>query len=149
VLYWQLAESFRGRLFAQRRELRAIDAALVETGQRTERLRVARESVQAGTGSYRDRVGAAGVRLAELRQRLEATRQLQSRHLTQLAVRELTAQKDRLAAYQVQARFALAAIYDRAATSRTVPAAPAADAPSPAPGGRSEALIRSGPEGQP
>jgi hypothetical protein len=149
VLYWQLAEAFRGRLFAERRELRAIDAALVETQQRTDRLRVARESVQAGTGSYRERVGTAGTRLAELRQRLEATRQLQSRHLTQLAVRELRAQKDRLAAYQVQARFALAAIYDRAATSRVGPAVPAAEASAPAPGDPGEALIRSGPEGRP
>ena len=40
--------------------------------------------------------------------------QQQSDYLEQLAESELSAQKQRLAAYAVQARFALADIYDRA-----------------------------------
>jgi hypothetical protein len=39
--------------------------------------------------------------------------------LARLAVHELEGQKDRLAAYQVQARFALASMYDRAANADT------------------------------
>jgi hypothetical protein len=41
--------------------------------------------------------------------------QRQTDYLAQLAVHELDEQKTRLAAYQVQARFALASMYDRAA----------------------------------
>jgi hypothetical protein len=43
-----------------------------------------------------------------------------------LAVRELEAQKARLAEYSVQARYALAALYDRAAASALPPATGAA-----------------------
>ncbi|HYC09871.1 MAG TPA: hypothetical protein VEC10_09555, partial [Steroidobacteraceae bacterium] len=39
-------------------------------------------------------------------------------YLARLAVHELEQQKDRLAAYQVQARFALATMYDRAASAQ-------------------------------
>ena len=46
--------------------------------------------------------------------RLAQAEALQGAHLEQLAEQELVAQQERLAAYQVQARFALADIYDRA-----------------------------------
>ena len=48
-----------------------------------------------------------------------ATLGQQERDLQLLAVRELEAQKDRLATYRVQARFALANIYDRATAAAT------------------------------
>ena len=41
--------------------------------------------------------------------------QKQGEYLAQIAVAELDQQKNRLATYQVQARFALASMYDRAA----------------------------------
>jgi hypothetical protein len=54
---------------------------------------------------------------------------LQERFLERLAQDELLGQKDRLAAYQVQARFALADIYDRGGDA---PKAPVAAPGSPA-----------------
>ncbi len=45
------------------------------------------------------------------------SRKKQNDFLAQIAVRELQAQKDRLATYQIQARFALATMYDRAANA--------------------------------
>ena len=47
--------------------------------------------------------------------RLVDTAQKQNTYLAELAVQELEGQKDRLATYQIQARFALATMYDRAA----------------------------------
>jgi hypothetical protein len=44
-----------------------------------------------------------------------AVEQKQGEYLAQVAVAELDQQKNRLATYQVQARFALASMYDRAA----------------------------------
>jgi hypothetical protein len=59
--------------------------------------------------------------------RLTATEHKQSAYLAQVAVSELEQQKDRLAAYQVQARFALATMYDRAANDPSArPAKPSA-----------------------
>ena len=59
----------------------------------------------------------ARARIEALQTRLAAAEQRQSAYLAQLAVHELEQQKDRLAAYQVQARFALATMYDRAASA--------------------------------
>src|SRR5258708_6760175 len=50
-----------------------------------------------------------------LQAHLAATEQKQSDYLGQVAVAELEQQKSRLSTYQVQARFALATMYDRAA----------------------------------
>ncbi|MEZ5458432.1 MAG: hypothetical protein R3E65_03565 [Steroidobacteraceae bacterium] len=124
VLYWNLAASFRGRMFEQRRALRDLDALLRDTQNRWERLAVARASVPANTGEFGQRLAAAGEKLAALRDRLVATRGKQNELLAALAVRELSQQKERLNTYQLQARFALATIYDRAAMAPSEAAAP-------------------------
>jgi hypothetical protein len=67
--------------------------------------------------------------------------------LARVAAHELEGQKDRLAAYQVQARFALASMYDRAANADTTQkgaaggnqAAPATPPPEEAPAPPEEA----------
>ena len=72
--------------------------------------------------------------VARLQQRLAASRLRQNQYLAQIAIDELAQQKERLDAYQVQARFALAAIYDRAATAPAVkPGEEPADGAAPAP----------------
>jgi hypothetical protein len=60
------------------------------------------------------KIDALGVRLA-------AAAKAQNRYLAEVAVRELELQKERLAAYSLQARFALASIYDRASNAPTAP----------------------------
>src|SRR5690606_41271395 len=62
-------------------------------------------------------------RVAQLRPRIEGliarlaiTAEAQNRYLASIAIRELESQKERLAAYSLQARFALASIYDRASS---------------------------------
>jgi hypothetical protein len=114
VLYWELAAAFRGRMFEQRRALRDLDVLLRETQNRWERLARARASVPANTGEFAQRLAAAGEKLGALRERLVATRARQNELLAALAVRELAQQQERLNTYQLQARFALATIYDRA-----------------------------------
>jgi hypothetical protein len=49
-----------------------------------------------------------------MHKRLEQSSQQQSKYLDELAESELRAQKQRLDAYALQARYALADIYDRA-----------------------------------
>jgi hypothetical protein len=56
-------------------------------------------------------------RIDGLSARLEATAQAEDRYLAAVAIKELESQKQRLASYSLQARFALASIYDKAATS--------------------------------
>ncbi len=128
ALYFELSAAFRASLFAQRRELRDINATLKEATVRTELLRAARDGAPNDTASFRQRIDVSGSRLVELRQRLDRTRQLQRDYLTGLAVRELAAQQERLAAYRLQARFALATIYDRASLPKAAAGAGTPDA---------------------
>jgi hypothetical protein len=73
-------------------------------------------------------------RVHAMRDRLSQTSQQQSQYLDDVAETELRAQKERLDAYALQARFALADIYDRGADEAGSAAPPATTpAPEPAP----------------
>jgi len=138
VLYWRLDASFKQRSYAERRALRSLDGALNEAQNRWVRVQHARASMPSNTGEFADRIAALAARIAQLRESLARSTLQQNRYLEQLASQALLEQKDRLAAYEVQARFALADIYDRAGAaspSDAVPGPPAPAAPPPPPDG--------------
>jgi hypothetical protein len=114
ALYWDLHQAFRERLYQQRRELRELDKALAEANTRWLRVQRARESAPQTTGDFADRIAVLAGRLTALRERLAAAAEAQQHLLADIAIHELKAQRQRLADYEVQARFSLAAIYDRA-----------------------------------
>ena len=70
------------------------------------------------------RVAQLRPRIEALGTRLAAAGRAQGEYLAGIAVDELEAQKQRLTSYQVQARFALASIYDRSADASGSEAAP-------------------------
>ena len=115
VLYFRLNDSFRARMWQQRRTIKDLDLALHEAQNRWIRVERARASVPTNNGEFATRVAALKTRIDALQTRLAATEQKQSDYLGQVAVAELEQQKNRLSTYQVQARFALATMYDRAA----------------------------------
>ena len=75
------------------------------------------------------RVASLKARIEALQVRLADVQKKQTGYLAQLAIHELDEQKTRLAAYQVQARFALASMYDRAANEDTTHKEPGAALP--------------------
>jgi hypothetical protein len=115
VLYFRLNDSFRARMWQQRRTIKDLDLALHEAQNRWIRVERARQSVPTNNGEFAARVAALKTRIDALQIHLAAMEQKQSGYLAQVAVAELEQQKDRLSTYQVQARFALATMYDRAA----------------------------------
>jgi hypothetical protein len=115
VLYWRLNQEFRARLFTERRQLAELDVLLAENNSRFARLGAARTGAGENNAAFARRLQALNARRAELHARLTDARRTQSGFLADLAVAQLDGQKDRLAEYQIQARFSLAAIYDRAA----------------------------------
>jgi hypothetical protein len=117
VLYFRLNEAFKARAWQQRRTIKDLDLALREAQSRWVRVDRARKSVPTHTEEFAARVATLKSRIDALQTRLAATEQKQSAYLGQLAVAELQQQKDRLSTYQVQARFALATMYDRAANT--------------------------------
>jgi hypothetical protein len=137
VLFWQLNESFKARVYNERHALRELDAALNEAQNRWVRVELARRNAPNNTGEFAARIAAIAARIDALKGGLALAAQRQNELLQQLAQGELEAQKARLASYEVQARFALADIYDRSSSppdTTAAPAeAPAPDAQSPAP----------------
>jgi hypothetical protein len=117
VLFFRLNDSFKARMWQQHRTIKDLDLALREAQSRWIRVDRARRSVPTNTGEFAARVAALKERIDALQVRLAAGEKKQTAYLAQIAVQELEQQKTRLATYQVQARFALATMYDRAANT--------------------------------
>jgi len=118
VLYWRLSAGFKARLWNERRSVKELEAELKETQKRAVLVRQARAGMPTNTGVYAGRVAAVRIRMDQLQQRLADASALQNRFLQALAIRELEGQKLRISTYQIQARYELAAIYDRAANEK-------------------------------
>jgi hypothetical protein len=121
LLLWDLRRDYKARLWAEKKSLSELDRQLREAQRR-------HHQVQSGRDDWPEKFAALTARIDGLRPRvlgLQATAQTallrQQDFLQALAVEELKAQRERMSTYMVQARFALASIYDRAA-ARVVPA---------------------------
>ncbi|MEO0365248.1 MAG: hypothetical protein AAF265_07095 [Pseudomonadota bacterium] len=114
VLQWQAEQDFPARVWRQKKQLHDVNRILV--GAERARLAVddARVNEPARLLDFDDRVGNLTPRIDTMLARVEATIERQRAFLDGLAVDELRAQQERLDTYTVQARFALAAVYDRA-----------------------------------
>jgi len=117
-MYWRLSASFKARVWNERRAVKELEAGLKETQKRAVMVRAARAGVPTNTGAYVGRIAAVRARLDQLQQRLSDVSVQQNRYLQTLAIRELELQKQRISTYQIQARYELAAIYDRAANDK-------------------------------
>jgi predicted negative regulator of RcsB-dependent stress response len=121
VLFFRLNDAYSARLWEEHRSLKDVNLALHEAQSRWIRVEQARRAVPTNTGEFATRIAALRGRIDALAARLAATEQQQADYLARVAVDELEDQKTRLATYQVQARFALGDIYDRAANAAAAP----------------------------
>jgi lipopolysaccharide biosynthesis regulator YciM len=127
VLLWNLDASWRVRSWQTSRSLRDLNAAIYDARTRASASGRARDGAPERNAALGLRVEAVEPRIVALAVRVDEARAAQARRLADIAVRELEEQRKRLDEYSVQARYALATIYDRAA------AAPPAAAPETAP----------------
>ncbi|MBT8068412.1 MAG: hypothetical protein KJO09_14305 [Gammaproteobacteria bacterium] len=116
VLQWGLERDFSDRLWRIRRNLRQSGEALVATQRSRRQIDETMRLEPLKFEELSDRVYGLGPRIESTKMRLEDALSKQRAFLQSIAVGELQAQKQRLDIYTVQARFALAAIYDIAAT---------------------------------
>jgi tetratricopeptide (TPR) repeat protein len=123
VMYWRLSESFKARLWNERRSVKELEASLVETQKKAVLVKQARQDMPGSTGGFAQRVGGVRERIDQVQQRLGALSEKQNRYLQALAIRELEAQKRRIEVYEIQARYELAAIYDKASQTKPKPKA--------------------------
>jgi len=156
VLFFHLNDAYSARLWEEHRSLKDLNLALHEAQSRWIRVEQARRNVPTNTGEFAERIAALKTRIEQLQTRLAATEDAQRGYLERVAVNELEDQKSRLATYQVQARFALGEMYDRAANAGATPAkAPAAEQkgaaeePPAAPGPQAAAPAAAPPQAPP
>jgi hypothetical protein len=114
LLSWRLTEQFPDRLWEAKKNLKALQGELA----RARRLDAALAQAQRDEPARFDRLGA---RIEQLERQVHAqlprVEQLaaeQKRFVQEVAAAELLRQKERVAAYANQARFAVAQLYDRA-----------------------------------
>jgi hypothetical protein len=116
VLQWELERDFKDKLWRLRREVRQTGEALVETQRSRREVDQSMAEEPLDFEALGVRVDGLAARIDGMMTRLDEAMSAQRAYLRQIAVGELTAQKQRLDTYSVQARFALSSIYDRAAT---------------------------------
>ncbi len=116
VMLWDLDRAFRERAWRAGRALRDLDRELGTAEARMASIEAARTAEPARFAAFSARIAALAPRIGSLQAAVAATLHRQEGTLVAMAVRELDAQKERLASYRVQARFALATMYDRAGT---------------------------------
>ena len=116
VLQWDLDKEFKARLWKIRRDLRDTGQALVETQRARRNIDETMRDEPLMFNGLDARVSGLKPRIEAQKSRLEAAMARNRNFLQSIAVDELRAQKRRLDTYSVQARFALATIYDLSAT---------------------------------
>ncbi len=116
VLQWQIERDFSNRLWRIRRNLRQTGEALVETQRARRQIDDTMQKEPLRFDEFSQRVYGLAPRIDGIQLRVAESMAEQRAFLQSIAVDELQAQKQRLDIYTVQARFALAAIYDMAAT---------------------------------
>ncbi len=117
ALQWDIEKEFKSRLWKIRRDLRQTGEALVETSRSRRQVDQAMRDEPLLFGEFNQRVDGLSPKIDDLKARVEMTMDRQRAFMLGVAVDELRAQKQRLDTYTVQARFALAAIYDLASTA--------------------------------
>ncbi|NNF39799.1 MAG: hypothetical protein HKN64_00375 [Woeseiaceae bacterium] len=117
VLQWDLQRDYKDRLWRVRRNVSQAGEGLVETQRARRQIDQSMRQQPQRFAALDERVAGLEPRIESTKMRLEDVLARQRAFLQSIAVGELQAQRERLSVYTVQARFALAAIYDIAANS--------------------------------
>jgi Tetratricopeptide repeat len=124
AMTWQLTEEYPARLWEAKKQLMELDAEVSRARARDTALGQAQRDEPAHFDQFATRISQLDYRIRSLQPRVAALIHAQDRYMQGLAVAELEHQKDQLAAYATQARFAVARIYDRASIGKAGDAQP-------------------------
>jgi len=114
ALTWQLADDYTGRVWVTKKELVSIDSQIADAKARDAALAQAQRDEPARFDRFGARIKALDPLLQTLQPKVAALSKEQQSVVQEIAVAELARQKERLAIYATQARFAVAQLYDRA-----------------------------------
>jgi hypothetical protein len=114
ALTWQLTQEYPTRLWEAKKRLHELDVELGEARERDTALAQAQRDEPAHLHQFATRIAQLDWRIHTLQPQVAGLMHDQQHYLQELAVAELEHQKEQLATYATQARFAVARIYDRA-----------------------------------
>jgi hypothetical protein len=121
LLHWDVASQFKARVWEIKRTLKEVDTALTESQQRRAALTTAQREAPKLFDAFAARIKSGRGRIAQLESGVRVALSEQGGYVQQLAVAELEQQKQRMATYLIQARFAVAQIYDQSSRSGANP----------------------------
>jgi hypothetical protein len=119
VLAWELAQAAPARRWTMHKDMRAIDQQLEQVATREAALAQAQREEPARFERFAARIEGLSRQLDAALPRVTALRAEQQGAAQQIAEAALVNQKQRLAAYTLQARFEIAQLIDRATLART------------------------------
>ncbi|MGB5178945.1 MAG: tetratricopeptide repeat protein [Gammaproteobacteria bacterium] len=114
ILVWQFQNDYKSRLWQARKQLTELDTLIAGSQQGIDSLQQANLDAPSGFGDFKLRIAGNRASIQELSAQTDTTLLAQGRQLEHLAVNELEQQQQRIDAYIIQARFALAQTYDDA-----------------------------------
>ncbi len=120
---WRLAQAYKPRLWSLRKALKGLDRALDEAAMRQRQVASARDEAPRGFAGQDRRIAALEKRISALQGRLDIARSRHEAYLQHLVLSALERRLARLRAFESQARYGLARLYDLAAESGEQPEA--------------------------
>ena len=114
ILIWKFQEDYKARLWQARKQLGELETLLTESQYGINSLQQANLDAPSGFGDFRQRIINNKASIEKLSTQTDATLLAQGKQLEWLAINELEQQQQRVDAYIIQARFALAQTYDDA-----------------------------------
>lgn len=116
AMTWRLAQEYPARSWEAQKDLKTIDTELAQAREREAAVARAQVEEPARHEAFARRIAELAARIKALTPQVAALSVDQQKEVQELAVAELGRQKERLAVYAQQARFAVAQMYDRAAS---------------------------------
>ena len=121
LLYWNLHRDYVPRLWQAKKDLRSLGDSLRTAERAYQHIDAARSEWPGKFAGLSQRIAELAPTVRRLDVQVQQTLGRQTRDLQRLATQELRAQRERLSTYVVQARFALASVYDRTAALQLEP----------------------------
>lgn len=118
TMTWNLMQQLPQRLWDAKKDLRTIDDNLEQGRAHAAALERAQREEPARQEAFAARIAELDRRIRGLVPRVAALSREQQGQVQELAVAELERQKERLAIYATQARYAVAQLYDRASLAK-------------------------------
>lgn len=116
VLHWRLDAAYLPRMQSMKQSISTLQQAISATSQQHRKLDTAKQANPQSFSLYQQQISTVRSQVIDLQQRASTAADKHEAYIQRLAIARLALQKQRLEGYIHQANFAIAQIYDIAAT---------------------------------